>query len=190
MVLIAGVIWLALAIAPGSTRLAIAGGTLSVLGALIVLFENGIAAAAPPVVRGLDSAAATAALDRVHSSAAVSGLEPLSLVGDIGLALLGIAVLTAGAPRVTAAVIAAGAFGQGVGFATATRVLVIASFAILLLGLAQAVRTLLTNATTTASRRPWQESLPDSQSPIQPWPANADFPRAMTREVAEAPARE
>jgi len=142
VLLIAGTIWLAGRLMARSARLAIAGGTLAVLGSLVVLFEDGVTAAAPSVVGGLDPARATAALDRVHNSTAVSGLEPVSLVGDLGLALLGVAIVRAGAPRWTAAAIAVGAFGEGVGFATGTRWLVVAGFVVLLAGLAEAVRTL------------------------------------------------
>jgi hypothetical protein len=177
ILLIAGMIWFALAINPHSPGLAIAGGTLGVLGALVVLFDNGIAAAAPSVVRGLDPPTGTAALERVHSSTAVAGLEPLSLLGDIGLALLGVAVLRAGAPRLTAAIIAGGAIGEGIGFATANRTLVIASFVILLLGLAQAVRTLAAGPPTSIRRRVVQESRTDTESRIQPWPGDAEAQR-------------
>ena len=140
--LTAGIVWLAGALRPYAGRLAIVAGALAVLGSLVLLFEDGVAAAAPAVVRGLDPSAATAALDRVQASAAVSALEPLSLLGDLGLALLGLAVIKAGAPTWTGAVIAVGALGQGIGFATATRTLVIAGFTLLLAGLVQAVWTL------------------------------------------------
>jgi len=144
--LIAGVIWLASAVGPRAARLARAGGVLAVFGLLVVIFENGIAAAAPSVVNGLDPARAIAALDRVNNSAAVSSLEPLAIIGDLGLAILGVAVVRSGAPRWTALAMALGAFGQGIGFATASRGLVIAGFAVLLAGLAQAVRTLVVPA--------------------------------------------
>jgi len=170
VLLIAGIIWLVVAIGPGATRVATAGGVLGVFGALVVLFENGIAAAAPSAVHGLDPATATALLDRVNSSAAVSILEPLSLLGDVGLALLGLAVVSAGAQRLVAASIAAGAFGQGVGFATGTKVLVVASFAILLFGLARAVQTLIRN------------QVPFAQPPRQRAPATR--PAAMYPAVA------
>ena len=98
VLLIAGIIWLAFALAPRAPRLAVTGGVLGVLGSLIVLFENSVGAAAPAIVAGLDRAQATALLDRIHSSAAISALEPLSLVGDIGIALLGIAAVRRRAP--------------------------------------------------------------------------------------------
>jgi hypothetical protein len=141
--LIAGIVWLALVLARHAPTLASAGGILGVGGLLIVLFENGISAAAPSLSRGLDPAQATAALGRIHSSVAVSRIEPFSLLGDIGFVLLGIAVVKAGAPRWTAAAIAAGALGEGAGFATATKPLTVVAFAVLFLGLLAAVRTLL-----------------------------------------------
>jgi hypothetical protein len=140
-ILIAGVIWLAFAVAPRAPRLAMAGGTLGVFGLLVVFFENSIAAASPALVGGLDPAGATAVLDRISSSA-ISAVEPLSILGDIGIALLGLAVVKAGAPRWAGAAIAAGALGEGAGFATGTKALVIISFAVLFAGLVPAVRTL------------------------------------------------
>jgi hypothetical protein len=145
ILLIAGTVWLALMIAPRAPRLAMAGGVLGVLGSLVVLFENGVGAAAPAIVDTLDRAQATAVLDRINTGA-VSALEPLSILGDIGIALLGIAVARAGAPRWATVAIVIGALGEGAGFATSTKALVIISFALLFAGLLQAVRTLLTRA--------------------------------------------
>ena len=76
-----------------------AGGALGVFGLLAVLFENGVAAAGPAIVGGLDRIQATVVLDRIHSAAAITALGPLAITGDIGLALLGIAAVKAGAPR-------------------------------------------------------------------------------------------
>ena len=44
VLLIAGTVWLALALAPRAPRLAMAGGVLGVFGSLVVLFENSVAA--------------------------------------------------------------------------------------------------------------------------------------------------
>jgi len=140
--LIAGIIWLALALAPRAPRLALTGGVLGVFGLLVVLFENSVAAAFPAIVAGLDRIQATSVLDRIHSGA-ITALEPLSIVGDIGLVLLGIAAVKAGAPRWAGAAIAAGALAEGAGFATGTKTVVITAFAVLFLGLLQAVRTLV-----------------------------------------------
>lgn len=139
--LVAGIIWFALALAPHAPRLAVAGGVLGVFGLLVVLFENSVSATAPAIVAGLGQPQAVAALDRIHSGA-ISALEPLSLAGDIGIALLGIAAVKAGAPRWAAAAIAVGAIGEGAGFATGTKALVIISFVVMLAGLLPAVRTL------------------------------------------------
>lgn len=145
ILLIAGTVWLALTLAPRAPRLAMAGGVLGVLGSLVVLFENGVGAAAPAIVDTLDRAQATAVLDHINTGA-ISALDPLSILGDIGVALLGIAVARAGAPRWAAAAIVIGALGEGAGFATGTKALVIISFALLFAGLLQAVRTLVTRA--------------------------------------------
>jgi hypothetical protein len=141
VLLTAGIIWLALALAPRAPRLAMAGGVLGVFGLLVVLFENGVAAAIPAIVGGLDRIQATFVLDRIHSGAAITALGPLSIIGDIGLALLGLAAVKAGAPRWAGAAIAIGALAEGAGFATGTKALVIIAFAVLFLGLLQAVRT-------------------------------------------------
>ena len=142
VLLIAGLVWLALALAPRTPRLATAGGVLGVLGLLVVLFENGVTAAFPAIVGGLDRIQAAFVLDRIHSGA-ITALGPLSIIGDIGLALLGLAAVKAGAPRWAGAAIAIGALAEGAGFATGTKALVIIAFAVLFLGLLQAVRTLV-----------------------------------------------
>lgn len=142
VLLIGGIIWLALTLAPCAPRLAMAGGTLGVLGSLIVLFENSVGAAAPAIVAGLDRAQATAVLGRIQSSAAISAFEPLSIIGNIGVALLGIAAAKAGAPRWAAALIIIGGLGYGPGFATSSKTLVLISFALMFAGLVPAVRTL------------------------------------------------
>ncbi len=142
VLLIAGIIWFALALAPRAPRLAMAGGVLGVFGLLVVLFENGVAAAFPAIAGGLDRIQATFVLDRIHSGAAITALGPLSIIGDIGLAMLGLAAVKAGAPRWAGTAIAAGALAGGAGFATGSKALVIIAFAVLFLGLLQAVRTL------------------------------------------------
>jgi hypothetical protein len=142
VLLIAGIIWFALALAPRAPRLAMAGGVLGVFGLLVVLFENGAAVAFPAIVGGLDRIQATFVLDRIHSGAAITALGPLSIIGDIGLALLGLAAVKAGAPRWAGAAIVIGALAEGAGFATGTKALVIIAFAVLFLGLLQAVRSL------------------------------------------------
>ena len=115
---------------------------LGVFGLLVVLFENGAAAAFPAIVGGLDRIQATFVLDRIHSGA-ITALGPLSIIGDIGLALLGLAAVKAGAPRWAGAAIVIGALAGGAGFATGTKALVIIAFAVLFLGLLQAVRTIV-----------------------------------------------
>jgi hypothetical protein len=143
VLLIAGIVWLATAVASHGRALAVWGGILGVLGMLVVLFEDGISAAAPSVVGALDPAQATTALDRIGSSAAVEVLEPVTIVGAIGLTLLAIAAARAGTHRVAAAAIAAGAFVETAGFAVASSAVIVVGFVLLFLGLAAAVRTLL-----------------------------------------------
>jgi hypothetical protein len=153
VLLIAGAIWFALALAPRAPRLAMAGGVLAVFGSLVVLFENSVGAAAPAIVAVLDPAQATAVLYHLHSGA-VSALEPVSILGDIGIALLGIAAARAGAPRWAAAAIAIGALGEGAGFATGTKALVIISFALMFAGLLPVVRMLVTHRAPRLAAEP------------------------------------
>ncbi len=157
VLLTAGIVWLALSLAPHASNLVVAGGVLGVLGSLIVLFVTGVGAAAPTIVGGLDPAHATATLHHIQTSAAMSALEPLQIIGDIGLALLGIAATKVGAPRWAAAAIVIGAIGEGAGFGTGTKALVIVAFAVLFVGLAEAVRTLVAvpgHRVTTAAVTP------------------------------------
>ncbi len=140
--LIAGTAWLALVVKEQSPRLAITGGVLGVGGFLVVLFEDGVSAATPAIATGLNHAAATALITRVHSGA-ITALEPLSIVGDIGLAVLGFAAVKAGAARWTSLAITAGALGEGLGFATGTKPLLLTTFTVLLVGLAGACASLV-----------------------------------------------
>lgn len=147
VLLIAGAGWLATALASRTRSLAVTGGILTVLGSLPVVYDDGVHAA----VGALASAGDTAMVERIASSAGVKAVEPFSLVGDLGLALLGIAAAKAGAPRWTAAAIVVGAFGEGAGFATGTRPLVLAAFALLFVAFAVVVWMFAGRATRSAA---------------------------------------
>jgi hypothetical protein len=149
--LIAGTAWLALAVKDQSPKLALTGAVLGISGLLVVLFEDGVSAATPAIATGLNYAAATALITRVHSGA-ITALEPLSIVGDIGLALLGFAAVKAGAPRWTSVAIAVGALGEGAGFATGTKPLLLIAFTVLLVGLAGACASLVPGPARSARR--------------------------------------
>lgn len=138
-----GIVWLSLQLARHAPRLALAGAVLGVFGSLLIMFLTGVSAAAPAIVHVLGPAQSTAALHSIQSSAAVTGLEPLQLLGDLGIALLGIAAITAGAPRWAGIAIAIGAIGEGAGFGTGTKAVVIGAFALLFVGLIEVVRTLV-----------------------------------------------
>src|SRR5579859_327125 len=127
--LIAGLVWLALVVSQRTPKLALGGGILGVAGFLVVLFENGVAATASAIVGGLDHATASRLIDHIHTGA-IAGLEPLSLLGDLGLALLAIAAVKAGAAQWTPVAIAVGAIGTSVGFATANRPLLLITFTV------------------------------------------------------------
>lgn len=140
VLLVAGAAWLAIALAPRVRGLAAAGGFLAVLGSLPVVYDDGVHAAVAALASTVAPAQATAMVHHVLVSGGVKIVEPLSLLGDLGLALLGVAAAKAGAPRWTAAAITVGAFVEGAGFATGTRPLVVAGFALLFLALAVVVR--------------------------------------------------
>lgn len=137
--LIGGIVWLAYSLRNRAGRLATVAGTLALAGSLIPLFEDGVSATGAAIVRVLDPATATTLIDRIHSGG-IAAVEPLSLIGDLGLALLGVAAVKAGAPRWTAAAVAVGAFAEGIGFGSSTRALILVGFSVLLIGLAQIVR--------------------------------------------------
>lgn len=155
--LIAGTIWLAAVTWPRSRTLALVGGTLGVLGDLVVMFENGTHATAVSIVGGLDAANAATALDHISSSAMVKGLEPLSLLGDIGLLVLAIGAVRIGLPRWAAAALGIGALLEGAGFGSSTKALVILGFALVFVGAVMAVRAVATSAASDAvTTRPAQ----------------------------------
>jgi hypothetical protein len=143
VLLIAGAGWLAVALAPRARAWAVTGGTLAVLGSLPVVYDDGVHTA----VASLASTGNTALVDRILSSAGVTAVEPFSLIGDLGLAVLGVAAARAGAPRWTAVAMAVGAFGEGAGFATGTKPVVIASFVVLFAAFAVVVRALVADGT-------------------------------------------
>ena len=143
VLLTGGIVWLALELARHVPRLALAGGVLGVFGSLLIMFLTGVSAAAPAIVHLLSPAQATATLHGIQSSAAINGLEPLQLLGDLGIALLGIAAIRAGAPRWAGIAIVIGAFAQGAGFGTGSKAVVIGAFALLFVALIEVVRTLV-----------------------------------------------
>lgn len=143
VLLTAGTIWLAIVVARRAPRLGLWGGILGVFGSLVVLWEDGVSAAMPAIASGLGQAQATAVVDRVTSSAAISGLEPVTTVSDIGLVLLAVAAVRSGAPRWAAIAFAVGSFVETAGFATGTRALLLVGFALLVVGFAGVARALL-----------------------------------------------
>lgn len=141
VLLIAGTVWLALALAPRAPRLAAAGGIVGVAGLLAVMVANGMNAAAAPVVSALDPANATTAVHAISGSAAVSALEPLSILHVAGLILFAVALRRAAA--VAGIALVAGAIVETAGFATGTRALVVAGFVVFLGGAFAVVRHLV-----------------------------------------------
>ncbi|MGH3744562.1 MAG: hypothetical protein ACRDTP_06870 [Mycobacteriales bacterium] len=140
VLVVAGVVWLTRLTYNAAPRLALIGGIFGVFGYLAVLFDDALSSASVAAVRGLDTGQATSVVDRIGSGA-LAAVGPVTIFGDIGIALLGVAALRLGVPRWGAAVIAAGALAQYVGFGAGSRALAAAGFAILLVGLAMVVRT-------------------------------------------------
>lgn len=151
--LIGGLVWLAITLAPSAPRLATVGGVTGVAGALVVLFEDGLSAASPSLVGGLHGAQATSAVHHVNTSI-VAGLDPVSVLFAIGIALLAFASVKAGAPRWVGPVLTAGVLVQTVGFAAAVRPLVLVGFAALAVVFAVIVRSLHTTEVPQPARRP------------------------------------
>jgi hypothetical protein len=120
-----------------------------VAGGLVILFEDGISATTPSIVAALDPARAVTALDHVHSSVA-AGLDPLALLFDVGVVLLGFAAARAvDVPRWFAPALLVMQVAQAVGFGSATKPLVAVSFAAMCALFALLVRSL--SATETWS---------------------------------------
>lgn len=138
--LIGGVVWLAYVVRAEAPRLAITGGVLGVFGLLPVLFGHGVSAAGMALVQGMDATQATGALQRIGGGA-IEAVDPVSLLGDLGLVLLGIAVVRIGVPRWAAAAIVLGAVGEGAGFGAGLRPAAAVGFALLLVGFAVVMRT-------------------------------------------------
>lgn len=147
-VMIAGVVWLASTLRGRSPRLAIIGGVLAVAGGLVILFEDGITATAPSISGALDPGRAASTLDHLHSSVA-AGLDPLALLFDLGIVLLGFAaVRAASAPKWLGPALTVVGLAQAVGFGSAAKPLVAASFAAMVVLLSLVVRS-LTGAQTS-----------------------------------------
>jgi hypothetical protein len=138
---LAGMIWLATAVAPHARGLAAAGGILGVAGSLVILFEDGLSATLPGVVSALDPAQAATVVHQIHSSL-VAGLEPLAILQPVGCLLLALAALRAGVPRWAAGLFVVGGFVDTIGFAAASKPLTVVGFTLLLAGLLPLVRSL------------------------------------------------
>jgi hypothetical protein len=147
--LVGGIIWFAMICHPRAPRLAMAGGTLGVLGMLSVLFDDAVHVCGSLVVDGLSTDQARTALGPL-TSGGVFAVGPLSELGDIGLVLLAIAALRLGLPRWAAAVLCLGVIGEGVGFGAGSRYLVATGFALTAVGAAMVVRSALAIVEPTA----------------------------------------
>lgn len=137
--LIAGTVWLAVALGRRVPALAFAGGVVGVAGLLVITFEQGIAAAAPSIVASLDPARATTVVHAVQSSAGVSTVEPLSVLNVVGFVLFAVAMYRSRtAPLWSGLALAAGSAVQTAGFAAGARGLIVAGFVVMLAGAARA----------------------------------------------------
>lgn len=146
--LIGGVVWFAWIAYQRSPRLAMAGGVLGVLGLLAVLVDDAVHVTGSVMVQGMSTADASRALAPL-TSGGVFAVGPLSELGDVGIILLAVAALRFGLPRWAAAVLCAGVVCEGLGFASGSRYLAAAGFALTAVGLATVVRTVFARATVT-----------------------------------------
>lgn len=142
VLIVAGVAWLAAALVPRSRNFALTGGLVAVAGALAILFEDGLTAAQPSVVSALGQVQATTVVDQIHTSAA-AGIDPLATLLAVGTLLLAVAAAKAGAPRWAAAAFALGMIVNTIGFGSGSKLLVVAGFALFLVGATPIVRTVL-----------------------------------------------
>lgn len=140
--LVAGTAWLALALARRSPLLAATGGVLAVFSYFVIAFENGVSLAAAGIVTALDPAQATAALKAVVSSAGVSAVEPLSVLGVVGFACLAVALRRNSVSVWPGVALVAGSALETAGFAGGMRALVVAGFAVLAVAATGVVRAL------------------------------------------------
>jgi hypothetical protein len=146
--LVGGIVWFAWIVFERSPRLAMAGGALGVLGMLAVLFDDAVHVTGSVLVEGMSTADATKALDPL-TSGGVFVVGPLSELGDVGMILLAIAAVRVGLPRWAAAVLCAGAIAEGLGFATGSRYLAAAGFALVAVAVATFARTVFSRVAVT-----------------------------------------
>jgi hypothetical protein len=144
VLLAGGVVWLARTTYQGSPWLAFAGGVLGVLGVFSVLYDDAVHLSAVRVVDGLDAGRAAALLHPLYSGGVVA-VGPLSELGDVGVILLALAALRTGVPRWTAVVVCIGVVAEGAGFAIGTRYLAAVGFALVAIGFAGMLRTVLSS---------------------------------------------
>lgn len=142
VLIMAGIVWLAAVLAPRSRNLAAAGGVVALAGSLVILFEDGLTAAQSPVVSALGRGQAATVVDRIHTSTA-SSLDPLAILLAVGTLLLAVAAAKVGAPRLGAAAFALGMIVNTIGFGAGSKALVVAGFALFLVGALPIVRTLM-----------------------------------------------
>jgi hypothetical protein len=136
----AGLIWFAWSTYPRSPRLAVAGGVLGVLGMFSVMVDDAVHLAGSLVTAGMTTAQATPLLDRL-TSGGVTAAGILSELADLGVILLAVAALRIGVPKWGSAALCIGTIAQGAGFASGSRYLAVAGFAVAFVGFATVVRT-------------------------------------------------
>lgn len=146
---VAGLIWFAGSTRTRSPRLAVAGGVLGALGMFSVVFDDAVHLTGSLVTGGMAAAQATPLLERLTSGGIVAA-GILSELADLGMILLAIAALRIGVPKWASAVLCVGVIGQGAGFASGSRYLAAAGFAVALVGFTAVVRTALERVPATA----------------------------------------
>ncbi|MGH3495559.1 MAG: hypothetical protein ACRDQ1_20335 [Sciscionella sp.] len=104
------------------------------------MLDNGLSLAGSAVAHGVGADQANVLLGRIFSGG-LSAVGVISGIGDIGILLLGIAMVRAGVPHWGSAAIVAGAIARIIGFGSGNRYVAAAGFALLAIGFVTVART-------------------------------------------------
>jgi hypothetical protein len=143
-------VWLASIASKSAAALAVSGGVVAVLGLLAVMLDNGIQLAGSVVAEGLGTDQATTLLQPLDSSG-VAAVDGISVLHDIGMILLGVALLNTSVPKGASAAVIVGAVVQAAGFESGKHYVAAVGFALLFLGFAATVRAIFTSGSEQAA---------------------------------------
>ncbi len=150
VLLVGGLIWLAGVASKSAMALAVSGGVVAVLGLLAVMLDNGIQLAGSVVAEGLGTNQATTLLQPLDSGG-VATAGVISVLNDIGMILLGVALLKTSVPKWAGAVVIVGAVVQAAGFGSGKHYVAAVGFALLFFGFAATVRAIFASGSEQAA---------------------------------------